>query len=718
MFALVKLGFLIVNIIGIFLFFIEGWLSFAIFLIFMFIFQLFVYASNKKYKGRTHFASRSRIATFVIYFIVLAIISRAINLQIVNGNYYRDKEYEQVSSDFVKSGKRGTIYDSNMTKMAFNINVYNVIIDPTRIYQNNAVNLVLQELIDKKYLHVNMKQLKKEIEELALKGNRYKVIEKKIDEIDKIAISDILKSNKLKNNEIFFERILERKYYKGSTYFNLIGNIGYPPNSKGVIKVGNFGIEKYYEEYLREKYLKIKTFFTKTRDIKLPMSEEVVEKSLNGKNVYLTIDNEINFILNTELEKQFLSTKAEEAYAVVMDPNNGKILATSYFSQKKKDIRNPIFQDQFEPGSIFKPLIISAAMEEKYITPETRFNVGEGTITRFGHTIKEASRGTRGIINTGDIINKSSNVGMVLVSEYFTEEKFEEYLRKYGFYDRTGVDFPSELRPYAASYKKWDKLKKPTMAFGQGIAVTPIQLITAFSAIVNGGTLYKPYIVDKIVDQDGTVIRRNTPKEVRRVISPETSEKIKIMLENNVAIGSGKKAIVNGYRTGGKTGTAQLSAPGGGYLKNTYLSSFIGVLPMEKPEYTVLIMILKPQADTIYGRFGSSVAAPVFGEIVARITSSKNMKSTNVASFSSFKENKNNNIENKLSKEVEILNKDLMPNLVGKSLTEVFKIFENTRFKIDIKGSGVVTKQLPLPNENIYELDKIKLEFGEREAKK
>ena len=714
----IKLSLLLMNIIIAILFFTKGWISFTIFLIFVFFYQLFIYASIKRNKAKTHFSSRTKIATFMVHFVIIAIISRAINLQIVNGNYYREREREQVSSDFVKSGKRGTIYDANMKKMAFNINVYNIIIDPTRVYQNNAVNLVLEELISKKYVDVkNINTLKKEIEELALKENRYKGIGRKIDEIDKIAISDILKSNKLKNNEIFFERILERKYFKDNTYLNLIGNIGYPPDSKGVIKVGNFGIEKYYEGYLREKYLKIKTNFSKTRDIKLPTSEEVIEKSLNGKNVVLTIDNEINFILNTELEKQFLAMKAEEAYAVIMNPNNGKIIATSYFSQKKKDVRNPIFQDQFEPGSTFKPLVVAAAIEEKYITPTTKFNVGDGTITKFGHTIKESSRGTRGVIDTGDVINKSSNVGMVLISEYFSDEKFEEYLKKFGFYDRTGVDFPSELKPYASPYKKWDKLKKHTMAFGQGIVVTPIQLITAFSAAINGGTLYKPYIVDKIIDQDGTVIRRNTPKKVRKVISESTSEKIKVMMENNVVIGSGKKAIVNGYRIGGKTGTAQLSAPGGGYLKNDYLSSFMGLFPIDKPEYTVLIMILKPQSDTVYGRYGSSVAAPVFGEVVARITSSKNMMSSNIANFLSIGEIKVQE-DNKFAKELEMLNKDIMPDLSGKTLTEILKIFEGTRFKLDLKGNGIVKKQFPLTDENIYEVEKIKLEFQESEAKK
>lgn len=707
---ILKLTLILLNIILIAVFFAFKWFSVSVFLTFMLLYQLYVYTILKKIKNISYFNKRSIVASSILYIIVIAIISRAINLQIFNNDYYKQIEYNQISSNYIKSGKRGTILDANMKKMAFNTNVYNIIIDPKRAQGNKKINEVLIKLKEKGIIESNLVSLEKELAALADKKSRYKVIAKKIDENEKIIVTNILNDYKLKENEIFFDKILERKYFKSSNYLNIVGNVGYPKDEKGLKKIGVFGVEKYYNEYLTEKYHTVKTKLTKNREIQIPTSEEVIENSLNGKNVVLTIDTDINFILNIELEKQYLATKAEEAYAVVMNPNNGKIIATSYFTNNKKDLRNPIFQDQFEPGSTFKPLIIAAALEEKYITPYTKFDIGDGKITRYNHTIKEASKSTVGVLDTGDIINKSSNVGMVLVSDYFTNEKFEEYLKKYGFYDKTGVDFPSELKPYASPYQKWDKLKKNTMAFGQGVAVTPIQLITAFSAIINGGTMYKPYIVDRIEDQEGTVIRRNVPKKIRKVISEDVSEKIKKMLEDNIQEGSGKKAIVNGYRIGGKTGTAQLSAPGGGYLKGEYLSSFLGVFPIEKPEYVVLIMVLKPQSDSIYGRYGSSVAAPVFGEVVARVTSSKGIASSNVKSFSTYKDNENLE-KDEDSKEQELLKKEIMPNLAGKDMKDILEIFSGSRFKLDVKGNGVVKKQSPSPEGNLSEVEKIVIEL-------
>ena len=214
---------------------------------------------------------------------------------------------------------------------------------------------------------------------------------------------------------------------------------------------------------------------------------------------------------------------------------------------------------------------------------------------------------------------KSSNVGMVLISDYFTNALFEDYLKAFGLYDKTGVDFPNELKPYTSSYKDWDGLKKNNMAFGQGVVITPIQMITAFSAVINGGTLYKPYIVEKITDSDGTVVMRNTPTVVRKVISEEVSEKMRSILEDTVDKGTGKRARIEGYAVGGKTGTAQLSAGKSGYIRNEYLSSFIGFFPADKPKYIVMAMFMRPQADIQANKFGGVVAAPVVGNVIRRI---------------------------------------------------------------------------------------------------
>lgn len=709
MVLLAKIALLFLNILIIIQLAATKWYSTAIFFIFIFFYQLYLYRGLKKTREKSHFNYRIKIFTFIIQFIIIAIISRMINLQLLNGKEYREKETQQISSSVVKRGDRGTIYDSNIKKMAFNVNVYNIIIDPTKIDDDPNLLKVFHELKKMGYIKGEINKLIKELVNLSETGSRYKVVRRRISEEDKKIIELLIKENKLKRNLIFFEKILERQYFKNTDYQKIIGNIGYLNNEPGVKKIGNFGVEKQYESYLKEKELSVRSIYSKSRDIKLPTSQETIERSLNGKNIIMTIDTEINEVLNKELKKQYDNVKAEEAYALVMDPNTGKILAISYYTRNNKSLRNPIFQDQFEPGSIFKPLIIAAAYEEGYINDNTKIDVGDGTLRRYNHTIKEASRGTRGILTPGEIINKSSNVGMSLISEKFSEKLFEEYLIKFGFYEKTGVDFPGELTPRSVPYKRWDKLKKYTMSYGQGIALTPIQVATAFSATINGGILYKPYIVERVEEQNGIVIMRNTPKERRRVISPEVSEKIKIMMENNVKEGSGRRAVVNGYRIGGKTGTAQISTKGG-YLKGEYLSSFIGMFPVEEPQYVILVMLLKPQGEALTSRFGSSVAAPVFGEVVASITKTKGLASEDVKSISI--NSSGEKIENlKVIEEKFSLEQEIMPNLIGKTQREILEIFEGSHYIVEIKGTGKVINQTPKSKEVIKSFEKVKIEL-------
>lgn len=277
-----------------------------------------------------------------------------------------------------------------------------------------------------------------------------------------------------------------------------------------------------------------------------------------------------------------------------MEADSGRILGMSVYSKHKKSLRNNIFQNQYEPGSIFKPLVVANAFETGKITSSSTFDVGDGVIVRYNHKIRESSRSTRGILTAKDVIKKSSNIGMALISERYTEQEFEDMLKSFGLYEKTGVDFPDEIKPYTISYKKWDKLKKSNMAFGQGVVVTPIQMITSFNSVVNGGKLYRPYLVDKITDSDGVVIKRFNKYLVRNTISEEVSAKMRNILEETVSSGTGRRAQIEGYALGGKTGTAQLSQ-NGRYTNNEYLASFIGFFPVDKPKYVVLAMFLRPQ---------------------------------------------------------------------------------------------------------------------------
>ncbi|MGL4944628.1 MAG: penicillin-binding transpeptidase domain-containing protein, partial [Fusobacteriaceae bacterium] len=666
----------------------------------MIFYQLYVYISLKYIKNITHFNKRSRVASIILSFVILAIVSRLVNIQVIRSGEYSKAVNKQVEGVDRKTGKRGEVFDLNGKKLAYNANSYELGLEPERFVNDQKAAEVLKRLKEEGYIAIDADKLNREIPILAEKNVKYKLVEKKIEELKKNKMEKIIKEAKLKKGVLFFSEIPERRYYKNSIYKNIVGNIGYAKDETGENKIGVLGIEKQYDSYLKEKKILTKQFFTKAREIKLPTNQQNFEISPNGKNVYLTIDYEINDILNSEMEKQFKATGSEEAHGIVMDPRSGRIIALSSFSKVKKSTRNSLIQDQFEPGSTFKPIVIAAAMEEGYISERSKFDVKDGTIRKYNKTIKESSRSTKGILSTEEILKKSSNVGMVLIGDYFSEEKFEEWLKKFGLYDRTGVDFPNELKPYSPSYKRWDKLKKSTMSFGQGIVMTPLQLATAFSAVVNGGIIYRPYMVDRIENQEGVVLRRNLPAEVRRVISPDVSEKVKAMMESTVVDGTGKRAIVEGYRVGGKTGTGQISAPWGGYYKNEYLASFIGFFPVEKPQYVVLTMFLKPQGETVNEKYGGTVGAPIFGEVIRGIAKSKNINSENIRRI---------NLKNRSSQSgngEEIMEKmEIMPDLLGLPSKDVLKIFRGSRFKVNISGRGLVKNQTPSPGTDLHEYD-------------
>lgn len=297
------------------------------------------------------------------------------------------------------------------------------------------------------------------------------------------------------------------------------------------------------------------------------------------------------------------------------------------------------------------------------------------------------------------VLQKSSNVAMVLISDRFNNATMEKYLENFGFYDKTGVDYPYEVKPYTTSSRKWDGLKKYTISFGQGIAVTPIQMAAAFSAIVNGGKLMKPYLVDRIESEDGIVIRRNLPKQVGTPIDENTSKIMREMLYDVVEIGGGKQAKLEGYDIGGKTGTAQISGGKSGYIKNDYLTSFIGFFPADKPKYLGIIMFYKPQVSNEV-RYGGLVAAPVFREVIKRITMNKSIESNEIEEIDT-------NV--KINKKEYVGKITTMPDLKDMSLREVINIFKDEKINIKIEGTGLVVDQFPAPKEDITGVSEIKI---------
>jgi len=693
--------------------------SFFLLTLFLFsiVYLIFSIAVVSNWEKKQLFAKRSSIMLLIILFFLIVYALRLLGIQYLQKSKYVALMNEQLLSINKEIGQRGLIYDNKGKKLAFNNRKYTISINPSLLNDEKIHDEIVKDIVairDSKIVKLEDNILENLLK-LANEGNKYKRLVKDIDDEQKEQIDELLagierikvKGSPKYKTVLQFEKSIERKYYKQDEYEKLIGMVRFTEESKDE-RLGISGLEKQYQSYLVEKKRDIPKLYGLNKKNILALSKETLFSDLNGKNLYLTIDADLNFILNDEIKAQFKNTNAYEAYGLIMDPNNGKILAVAAFSKDKNLLRNNIFQSQYEPGSIFKPLIVAAAMNEKLINENTKFDVGDGRIKRFKKTIRESSRSTRGVITTREVIMKSSNVGMVLISDYFTNALFEDYLKAFGLYDKTGVDFPNELKPYTSSYKNWDGLKKNNMAFGQGVVITPIQMITAFSAVINGGTLYKPYIVEKITDSDGTVIMRNTPTAVRQVISEEVSEKMRSILEDTVDKGTGKRARIEGYAVGGKTGTAQLSAGKSGYIRNEYLSSFIGFFPADKPKYVVMAMFMRPQADIQANKFGGVVAAPVVGNVIRRIIKeeegfAKNVETINVSN------SKDENGENIKSSLEAISYEDVMPDLEGMSPQEVLTVFKETNIDIEVTGTGLVEEQIPAAGDSLKNVKKVNL---------
>ena len=678
------------------------------------IYVIFSLAVMKNWRKKELFGQRSSIMLIIILFFLIIYGLRLFTIQFILKFKYIDLMNKQLISVNKEVGQRGAIYDSNGKKLAFNKRLYTISINPSLLNDEKIHDDILKDITvikDSGIISLS-ENIEEELLEMAKENVKYKRIARNIDDEQKKEIVDLIANierEKVKGRAkyrsvLVFERSIDRKYYKSEEYEKLVGMVKETEDTNDE-KLGISGLEKQYQNYLVERKRDITKLYGLNKKNTLALSKETLFSDLNGKNIHLTIDTDLNFILNDEMKTQFKNVNAYEAYGLIMDPNSGKILAVAAFSKDKELLRNNIFQSQYEPGSIFKPLIVAAAMNEGFITPNTQFNIGDGRIVKSKKTIRESSRSTRGVITTREVVMKSSNVGMVLISDYFTDSLFEEYLKNFGLYDKTGVDFPNELKPYTLPYEEWDGLKKNNMAFGQGIAITPIQMITAFSAVVNGGTLYKPYLVEKITDGEGIVIRRNTPTVVRKVLSEKVSESMRSILADTVDKGTGKRARIEGYLVGGKTGTAQLSGGKSGYIRNEYLSSFIGFFPADKPKYIIMAMFMRPQAEIQSKRFGGVVAAPVVGNVIRRIIKEEEGFAKDIEKI-----NVNKEAEEAQKSSLEAVNyEDVMPDLEGMSPQEVLTIFKETDIDIEVVGTGLVVEQKPAAGDSLKDVKKVKI---------
>jgi cell division protein FtsI (penicillin-binding protein 3) len=347
-----------------------------------------------------------------------------------------------------------------------------------------------------------------------------------------------------------------------------------------------------------------------------------LEALREGDELRLTIDEVIQFIAQEELGRGVESSGAAGGSIVVLEPRSGEVLAMAnypFFNPNEPAactqvaMRNRSIGDALEPGSIMKTFLLSAALEERAVTRETVFHCENGAMPFQGGVLHDVH--PYGALTVNDIIGKSSNIGSTKIAQRVGAERYHRYLKAFGFGEKTGVDLPGEAAGMLRPVARWSGRSIASVAIGQEVSVTSLQMAAAFAAAVNGGQLWRPRLARELVSPEGVVLKRFEPQKVRQVISPETSRQVVETLVNVVEEGTGKAAAVEGYTVGGKTGTAQKYDPQlKTYSSHKYLASFVGMAPARDPRLVVLVMIDEPKGAI----YGGSVAAPVFKNVVQR----------------------------------------------------------------------------------------------------
>lgn len=594
-----------------------------------------------------------------------AISYKALELQVLD----RERAFKLAKKQHHGSSKllprRGKILDRDLKELAVNVDVESVYVNPKLVEDPVEVSKTVSD-----YLDVSQKTVLSRAS-----SNRSFVWLKRL--VDPEVTEQM---EELDLEGIGFIEEPKRIYPNGHLMGQVIGFTNIDSN-------GIEGIEYHFDNLLigTPRNIKLKRDAFGRKIIQNPDTvHDFDEENMAGHDIVLTIDSQIQHIVERELEAGIEAMNAEKGMVLLMNPETGEILAmasypfidpNSYGKYPEANRRNLPIWYTYEPGSTMKLFLAAAALEERKVNPDSLFDCELGRRKVGAKVIKDVK--PYGTITFSDVIRVSSNIGASKVGELLGREKYHSYLKKFGFGDKTGIDLPGESSGKVLPHKRWGKIELATISFGQGISVTSLQLVTALSALANGGFLMEPYIIKKIIGSDGTVIREQKPEVRSRVVSYDTTFQMKEIMERVVEEGTGKKAKINGFMVGGKTGTAQIPDPRyGGYYSDRYIASFIGFAPTDDPKLAMAVVVEAPRTRT----HGGSVAGPIFKEIAQKVLFHMGVSPKNV--YAGTK---------------------IMPDLSGMSVRDILKWSESEGVKVDLKGSGYVTGQDPSPGDFIEE---------------
>ncbi len=627
---------------------------------------------------------RIKIVLLIVLFIFAIIIAKVFYIEVIDYKKLNSLASGLWSRNLPIEADRGNIYTVDGEAIASNLTTTSLVFIPNQIKNKDLVAEKISEILDVP---------KSKIEEHLYKKS---MMERVHPEGRRLSYEIADKIENLHFDGVYLLKESKRYYPHNEMLSHVLGYVG-------IDNQGLSGLELEYDDILTGEYGSIQ-YFSDAKGNNLERNSVYVEPE-DGLDIYLTVDYGIQSSIERELDNVVLRYNPDGAWAIAMDPNTGEILGMSsrpnfnpnnYKNYDTETInRNMAIWASYEPGSTFKILTLSAAVnEEKVDLLKDTFYDG-GSVNVDGARIKCWKHGGHGSQTFLEVVQNSCNPGFVELGNRLGKETLFDYINKFGYGKKTGIDLNGEATGILFSLDKVGPVELATTAFGQGVSVTALQQVVAVSAAINGGTLYKPYIVKRVAyHENGQIIKEVKPTIVRdNIVTKDTSEKVRMTLESVVSLGTGRNAYIDGYRVGGKTGTAQ-KVNNGIYMQGNYIVSFIGFLPANDPKIVVYLAIDNPKGVTQYG---GTVSAPIVKNIMEDAITSLNIEKQDGGT----------------EKKYQWYDKKYytVPNVVGKSKKEATSMLKS--FSVEYSGSGdVVVNQSPDSDSRIAEGEKVRLYLG------
>jgi len=646
-----------------------------------------------------------RIRIFIIlvlfYGLALTILARAYQFQVLQAANLRRKADQQYHHLVEIPARRGIICDRDGRELAVSRQTFAVCARPDQILNLSEASQRLAKILN----HPSRDLLK-----LLSSSDPFIWVDREVS-------PEVARQVKLLNLKGIELLPSSRRYYPGGSLAAHV--LGFAGVDQEGLK-GLEGIEYAYDELLRGEPRYLVTERDALGEVIYPR-DETLDQENRGADLILTLDKSLQFIAERELRQAVTAHRAKGGCVVGMDPKTGEILfmavepsfgPNDFGHENPANFRNRAVTDVFEPGSTFKTFLAGAVIEEGVAHASDVYNCENGAYTIYDKVINDLE--PHGDLTVRQIIAYSSNIGASKLGQKLGKERFYQYITRFGFGSRTGIDFPGERSGAVHPPKSWSPVGVGTISFGQGVSVTALQMVTALSAVANGGVLMKPYLAQRAIRADGTEVVLHRPERVARVLSAGTIKELTSILESVVeGDGTGKRAAIEGYRVAGKTGTSQKALKGiSGYAPGKYVCSFMGFVPIGDPRLAMIVVIDEPETDLATG---GRLAAPVFREIARQAMVQLQVPRSDgfEPAIAKSEPKPDEPREALLNSGREVLSKlpqpssQVMPDLTGQSFRQALSLLAGAGIPIQAEGSGRVIAQEPAAGSSLAECARV-----------